>query len=105
MGYVLKKGALIMTLNLRNILLVGFLVIEALIFGIVYLFGTYGVQQLKVAKKDYELFVQEVNILKQDVEKLEKQLQAWQSDDFYKEQIARERLHLSKPNEHIYHLD
>lgn len=91
-------------LNFKNTLIVGFLLIEIIIFVAVYFYGSYGMRQLQLAKKEQELFMQEVNELKKTVEKLEKQLSEWESDDFYKEKIARERLHLSKSNEHVYHL-
>lgn len=93
-----------MALNLKNILLIGFLIAEIVIFGAVYLFGSYGIRQLKIAKNEQKAFVQEVQELKAHVSQLEKQLQEWEKDGFHKEKMARERLHLSRPNEQIYHL-
>jgi len=93
-----------MALNFKNIMLIGFLIAEIVIFGIVYLFGSYGIRQLKIAKNEQKAFILEVEELKKHVEKLEKQLQEWEKDSFQKEKMARERLHLSKPNEHIYHI-
>lgn len=92
-------------LSFKNIVLISFLLVEAIIFGAAYLFGKHGIKQIKVAQAENEQLLQEVQALKQVVEKLEKQLQDWESNSFYKEQIARERLHLSKPNEQIYYLD
>ncbi len=93
-----------MALNLKNILLIGFLIAEIVVFGAFYLFGNYGIRQLKVAKKENEQLLQEVQALKNSVENLEKQLQEWEQDGFPKEKMARERLHMSRPNEQIYHL-
>ena len=93
-----------MTLNLKNILLIGFLITEIIIFGIVYLFGSYGIRQLRITKNEQKAFIQEIAELKKHVTSLEKQLQEWEKDSFQKEKMARERLHLSKPNEHIYHI-
>lgn len=93
-----------MALNLKNILLIGLLIIETIIFGAVYLFGSYGIKQLNNAQKEYNQFAQEVLELKNHVKKLESQLKEWENDSFNKEKMARERLHMSKPNEHIYHL-
>lgn len=92
-------------LDFKNIVLIAILLIEIVIFGAAYLFGKHGIGQVKLAQAKNEQLFEEVQILKQGVEKLEKQLQEWKSDSFYKEQIARERLHLSKPNEHIYYLE
>lgn len=93
-----------MTLNFKNSLIIGLLVAEIAVFGAVYLFGSYGIRQLKIAKNEQNSFAQEVQELKDHVQKLEKQLHDWEKDSFYKEKMARERLHLSKPNEQIYHL-
>jgi cell division protein FtsB len=92
-------------LNFKNIVLVGFLLIEIMIFGAAYLFGKHGIKQVKLAQAENEQLLEEVQALKQSVEKLEKQLSDWETNSFYKEQIARERLNLSKSNEQIYYLD
>jgi len=91
-------------LSFKNMLLVGLLAIEIIIFGMMYFFGNYGIKQLNLARSENDVLLQEVNELKNNVQKLEKQLQDWQDDSFYKEKIARERLHMSKSNEQIYHL-
>ena len=90
--------------NIKNKLIIGLLVIEVVIFVIVYLFGNYGIKQLEIAKKENQVLQVEVDELKKGVEKLEGQLQNWESDNFHKERVARERLHMSRPNEHTYHL-
>ena len=93
-----------MALSLKNIVLVVFLVLEIVIFGYVYFWGNYGIKQLKLAQKDQDLLETEVLELHHKVEILAKQLQDWEKDGFHKEKIARERLHMSRPNEQIYHL-
>lgn len=86
-------------------LLIVILLLEIVIFGVIYLFGKNGIKQLKQGKIENEQLICELQELKQVVQKLEKQLQDWETNSFYQEQIARERLHLSKPNEQIYYLD
>ncbi len=93
-----------MALNFKNIVLIGLLVAEIVVFGVVYLLGSYGIGQLKIAKNEQAVFAQEVQELKEHVQKLEKQLHDWEKDGFHTEKMARERLHLSRPNEQIYHL-
>jgi cell division protein FtsB len=85
-------------------LIIGLLVVEMVVFGIAYLFGNYGIKQLEVAKKENQVLQVDVDDLKKGVEKLEGQLRDWESDNFHKEKVARERLHMSRPNEHTYHL-
>lgn len=94
-----------MALSLKNIVLVVFLVLEIVIFGYVYFWGNYGIKQLKLAQKDQDLLEAEVLELHHKIEILSKQLQNWEKDGFHKEKIARERLHMSRPNEQIYHLN
>ena len=91
-------------LGFKGIFLIIFLIIETLVFGWIYFFGEHGISQLKLAKIENELFAQEVYELQKNVEKLENQFQVWQNDDFYKEKMARERLHMSKAGEQIYNL-
>lgn len=82
----------------------GLIGLEILIFGMFYFFSKHGLRELqRLSQENQELQV-ELEQLRADVSKLEQQLQIWQEDDFYKEKIARERLHLSKPGEQIYHL-
>lgn len=93
-----------MRINLRNVLIIGLLVAEVVIFGFVYLFGSHGIKQLETAKKENLALQVEVDELKISVQELQNKLQNWETDNFHKEKVARERLHMSRPNEHTYHL-
>jgi cell division protein FtsB len=93
-----------MALSLKNVVLIVFLALEIIVFGYIYFWGNYGIKQLKLAQKEQELLDEEVGELRYKVELLSKQLQDWQKDGFHKEKIARERLHMSRSNEQIYHL-
>ena len=92
-------------LNFKSIVLISILFTEVVIFGIAYLFGRHGIKQIKLAQIENEQLFSELQVLKETVAKLEKQLREWESNSFFKEQIARERLHMSKSNEQIYYLD
>lgn len=89
-------------MKLRTILIGGLLVVEIVIFGAVYLFGKSGIKKLQQAKQENEQLAQEVQALKAEVASLQRQQQEFESDPFYQEKIARERLQMSRPNEQIY---
>ncbi len=80
------------------------LTLEVIIFGVVYLFGSHGMQQLSLMAQANADLQQEVTILKQHLEQLELQLKAWTQDNFYLEKKAREQLHMARPGEQIYHI-
>lgn len=90
--------------KIKKILIFTLLLAEVVIFGLVYLFGNHGIKQLRAMQKENQDLQLEVDNLKLDLARLEEQLSLWESDAFYKEKIARERLHLSRSNEQVYHL-
>ena len=89
-------------MKLRTILIGALLIGEIIVFGAVYLFGKSGIKQLRQAQQDNQQLAQEVAALKAEVASLQRQQQEFESDPFYKEKIARERLQMSRPNEQIY---
>lgn len=90
--------------QLKIMVLQGLLFIEALFFGYNYLFGYQGLYQLKELKKEAQQLACEINTLKNEIASLEKQLNDWNQNQFYKERIAREKLQLAKEDEKIYFL-
>jgi len=82
-----------------------FFAIEIVIFVGVYLFGGNGLQYLTRLKSENSTLYFEILSLKKDISNLEKQIEDWQSNDFYKEKYARERLQMAKKGEVIYFLD
>lgn len=92
-------------ISIQSVFLGIVLLAEVVIFGSAYLFGEHGIKQLKQLKNENEKLDSQLEQLKQEIGSLENQLQAWETNSFYQEQVARERLHLSKPNEQIYYLD
>jgi cell division protein FtsB len=78
---------------------------EIVIFSILYLFGAQGLQVVMAMRKDNGSLSLEVRELESEVGKLNKNLVAWNNDPFYKEKIAREQLHMAKPQDEIYFTD
>jgi len=82
-----------------------FFAVEIVIFVSVYLFGGNGLQYLTRLKSENNSLYFEIVSLKKDITELEKQIEDWQSNDFYKEKYARERLQMAKKGEMIYFVD
>jgi cell division protein FtsB len=78
--------------------------VEVIIFSFMYLFGAQGMRVLYQLRRESVALGQEVENLSGQVSTLEKKLVAWESDSFYKEKIARERLHMANKNDVIFYL-
>ena len=80
------------------------LLVEMAVFGYLYVYGINGIQTLK--KQCAVVFDTEKNVtlLKNDVEQLEKEIYAWQTNDFYKEKVAREQLQMARKGDEIFYI-
>lgn len=81
-----------------------FFLLELLIFSTVYSLGGQGLQTIYYMSQHNRQLQQDIVNLQHTVTALEQQLQYWQTDDFYKEQLAREQLQMARPQEQIYYL-
>jgi cell division protein FtsB len=88
--------------NIKKIILRVFFLFEIIIFTVLYLFGSHGLQALNNLEKKNTGLKKELNILEKEVETLAKQLNEWNNCLFYKEQIAREQLQMAHPHEELY---
>lgn len=87
---------------IKRIVLRLFLLLEVVVFGHIYLFGNNGLHSLTKLKQETKLFEQEIHQLAEEVESLEVEIEKWNSNDFYKEKIAREQLQMARKNDEIY---
>ena len=78
--------------------------LEACIFLGTYFFGGQGIKALGQLNDQHRQLVQEIAQLEDDVTRLEQKITTWQTNPFYKEKIARERLHMARKNELIYYV-
>ncbi len=83
-------------------LIIFFLMVEVILFGLYYNFGPRGrvavqqLQQLKMATDN------EIKTMMIENKELQNQIESWKSDPFLQEKFARERLALQKEGEIIY---
>jgi cell division protein FtsB len=78
---------------------------EIIIMGGFYFFGANGVyalQRLKQEKKGIERQVQDAKF---EITNLENKIHDWKSSDFEREKIAREQLHMARPDELVIYLN
>lgn len=80
------------------------LVLELIVFGAIYCCGGRGLQSIYYMQQTNHALQQEIQQLQQAIDELQQQQAHWQTDDFYKEQVAREQLQLARPHEAVYYL-
>ena len=81
-----------------------FFVAEVCVFLYVYTSGSRGVKQLASMRAENEALQQSIASLENDVAALQKKKGLWESNDFYKEKIAREQLQMARKDDTIYYL-
>jgi cell division protein FtsB len=81
-----------------------FLVLEMFAFGYVYVCGKNGLQSLHKHKSAVVDLKKNIMQLDQEVASLEKEIYVWQSDDFYKEKIAREQLQMARKGDELFYI-
>lgn len=77
---------------------------EIILFGYVYFWGDNGIGMLYTVKHDYEDITQQVMTLQMAVNHLEAEITEWNTNDFLKEKIAREQLHMARVGDEIYYI-
>jgi len=87
---------------IKRVVLRLFLLLEVVVFGHIYLFGNNGLHSLTKLRQGIKLIEQETHQLAREVESLEIEIEEWESNDFYKEKIAREQLQMARKNDEIY---
>ncbi len=80
------------------------LVIEMAGFGYLYIFGNNGMQALGVQRAIVLDLEKNVAQLKDEIELLKNDIYAWQTDDFYKEKVAREQLQMARKGDELFYI-
>ncbi len=81
-----------------------FLLVELIVFGAVYLWGLDGVNRYHKICEENVRVEQDILVLKKEVQDLQEELVAWQTDPFYKEKVAREQLQMARPGEELFYI-
>lgn len=75
---------------------------EVVVFTWFYFCSSNGVLAVNQLKQESSAIEKQILIVTQEIEKLQTTITAWQSNPFYKEQIAREKLHMAREEEIVY---
>ena len=82
-----------------------FFAIEVCVFVGVYLFGPGGLQTMVRLENENKELDGQINELRTEVQSWEHKIALWQSDDFYKEKIAREQLQMARSGDQIFYME
>jgi cell division protein FtsB len=77
---------------------------EMIAFGHIYFFGSNGIQMLQTQKNVVEDLKKDILVLDTEIAQLEKEIYAWQTDDFYKEKVAREQLQMARKGDELFYI-
>jgi len=80
------------------------LVVEMSMFGYLYFCGTNGIRALQKQKMIVVNLQKNITQLKGDIDQLEHEMYAWQTDDFYKEKVAREQLQMARKGDELFYI-
>ena len=83
-------------------LIIFFLMVEVILFGLYYNFGPRGRVAVQQLQELMEGTSHQITKMTMEHKELQNQIESWKSDPFLQEKFARERLALQKEGEIIY---
>lgn len=98
----IQKGAAM--IGIKKLCLRLLLVVEMVGFGYLYFFGNNGMQTLEKQRATVVGLQKNIVVLKGEIDQLEHEIYAWQTDDFYKEKVAREQLQMARKGDEIFYI-
>jgi cell division protein FtsB len=78
--------------------------IEILVFILICCFGTHGLKRLYQLEQENEKIIIHIKQQEEELEKLRATIIAWEENPFFKEKIAREKLHMARAGEQVYYI-
>lgn len=88
----------------KQIIMRVILLLEMGAFIHLYIYGKNGLQLLNVQKKQLQHLSCTIDALQKEVEILEQEKIIWQTNDFYKEKIAREQLQMARKGDKLFYI-
>ena len=91
-------------MNIKKVCIRIVLSLEMCFFGYMYIFGKNGLQLLN--KQNEALHTLEIQIaqLQKETDVLESDIYVWQTNDFYKEKVAREQLQMARKGDKLFYV-
>ena len=90
--------------KLKKLFMKTALLLEMIAFGHIYLFGNNGIQAYRDQKNVVEDLKKDILVLDNEIAQLQKEIYAWQNDDFYKEKVAREQLQMARKGDELFYI-
>jgi cell division protein FtsB len=91
-------------IRFKKLFMKALLLLEMIAFGHAYLFGSNGIKVLQAQKNEVTELEYSIGHLNDEVTRLEKEIHIWQTDDFYKEKIAREQLQMARRGDELFYI-
>lgn len=79
-----------------------FLLSELLIFCSVYFFCVDGRPKIHKLCVENSILEEELKVLTNEIDEIENEKLAWNTDPFYKEKVAREQLQMARKDDEIF---
>lgn len=98
---MLDKGQI---MRFKQMIVRALLIAEMFVFGHMYVFGKNGLQMVRVQTKQLQSLQGTVDQLQKEVDALEGDISMWETNDFYKEKIAREQLQMARKGDKLYYI-
>lgn len=92
-------------LTLKQKILRVFFVLEIIVFLCVYCLGAHGIRLMRQLQQENSALVTEIQQLTTNVQKLERDIMAWDKEPFLKEKFAREHLQMARKDELIFYVN
>lgn len=92
-----------MVMKLKHMVVYGILMVEMIAFGHMYLFGKNGLHGVHEQKKVLAQLQQTIDQLQKEVDVLASEIMEWETNDFYKEKIAREQLQMARKGDKLFY--
>lgn len=77
--------------------------VEITLFVYVYIFGAQGIRSWQKIRAEHTALSERISTIKQDIARVEQLLAEWARYPFYREQIAREQLHMAYDTDRVYY--
>lgn len=90
--------------HLKRIFMKIVLCVEMVLFGYVYFFGINGIAALQNQKLNVATLQKNIMLLNDEIARLKNEIYAWQTDDFYKEKVAREQLQMARKGDELFYV-
>ena len=91
-----------MTKQMKRSFLKFFFGFELLVFGATYFYGAVGVKAIIEVYRRSKALESAILVIQGEIEALKARVFEWESDAFYKEKAAREKLHMANKDDMVY---